>query len=165
MSYSLFQAEILAGLRSPHSDKTRGAEVIAKAYTNLILRHFETLTGAGQYYSAPTKTAILQSGLQTIFLQNLSAETNRVSQFNKGGPYMKLFWAGAVIPGPLGIVTVTNTGTWKGPVMPENNDPTLWLRVLCGITATHLLSLSGTYLNFYTGATSAWSGGLLLTFP
>lgn len=165
MSYETFKGEILAGQIKPHTDKTRGARVIAQAYTNLVLRHFETLTGAGQYFSAPAMTATLQAGLQGVFTQNLLSETNRVPQFNKWAPYIYSYWAAATIPGPLGIVVVTYTGNWVGPVMPETNDPQLWLRVLSGIIYTHIISLAGTYTNYFTGITSPWSGGLLLTFP
>lgn len=165
MSYSAFKAEILGGLQTQHRDKTKASRVVSMAYTNLVLRHYETLTGAGQYFLASGMTAGLQAGLQAIFLKNLASEHNRISQYNLWAPYIYSYWAGATIPGPLGIAVVTGTGTWSGPPMPENKDPQLWLRVLTGVIASHITSLLGTYTNYYTGYTTPWSGGLLLTFP
>lgn len=164
MSYQVFKAEILAGNVKPHNSKTKPARVIASAYTNLIMRHFETLTGGGQYLTAKAKQPILQASLQKIFTASLS-EQSRKNQLQKWDNAIYTFWKGAVIPGPLGVVTINNTGKWVAPYIPENSDNEIWLKILLGVIATHLKTMTGMYLNFVTGATTSWSSALLVTFP
>ena len=165
MSYQVFKAEVLAGLAKPHSDKLKPAKVLAKAYNNLIQRHFETLTGAGQFSLAAAGTSGLIAGFHAAFTQNYASANKRVNIFQQLAPYIYTYWAAQTAIGPLGIATVTYTGNFSGPIIPESNNPTLWLDVFIGVIATHILTLVGTYTNFVTGATTPWTGALLLTFP
>ena len=165
MSYSAFKAEVLSGLQTAHGDKIRGSRVMAQAYINLISRHMELLTGGGSVLGMPVGLPTLQAGLQTIFLQSYTSQTTAQSQYNMWAPYIYTAWAGQAIVGPTGVVAVLNTGVWSGPPIPPNLDPSLWIDVLTAVITTHIISLSGTYTNFFTGITTPWSGALLQTFP
>jgi len=165
MSYNAFKVEVLSGLQTAHGDKIRGSRVMAQAYINLISRHMEIITGGGSVIGMPAGLPALQAGLQTIFLQSWTSQTTMQSQFNMWAPYIYTAWAGQMIVGPTGFVAVLNTGSWAGPPIPQNLDPRLWLDVLIAVITTHIISLSGTYTNYFTGMTTPWSGALLQTFP
>tara|TARA_Y100000389_G_C17447490_1_gene512527 strand:- start:1997 stop:2494 length:498 start_codon:yes stop_codon:yes gene_type:complete len=165
MSYLAFKAEVLSGLQTAHTDKQRASRVLSIAYVNLISRHMELLTGGGTVLGMPLQQLPLQAGLQTLFLQSYTSQTTVQSQYNMWAPYIYTAWAGQAIVGPIGAVAILNTGVWSGPPIPPNLDPRLWIDVLTAVITTHIISLSGTYTNFFTGITTPWSGALLQTFP
>jgi hypothetical protein len=165
MSYNTFKGEILAGLNKAHKDKTKGSRVIAQAYVNLIMRSFEGMTGGGIFLTMPASLGTLQSGLQQVFLTSLTSQTKRMSQYDMWAPYIYAAWVGQTAVGPIGSATVLYTGNWKGTPIPESGNEQVWLDVLIGIMSTHILTLSGTYLNFYTGLVTPWSGVTLLVLP
>ena len=72
-----------------------------------------------------------------------------------------------MIVGPTGFVTVTGTGMWKAPPLPQNFDFNLMLWTFEAAARVHLTSLTG----FYTSTVIVppivvpWSGALLITLP
>lgn len=147
-----------------HVSRMQFAQVVGTAYNNLVLRHFETLTGGGIVVAAPVGLPGLIQGIYSITEQNLH-QHNDVNFFDQIAPFIYTYWIGQTMPGSLGIATVTGTGNFSGPIPPKNFDAVIFVNILIGVVATHILTLTGTYLNYYTGATTPWSGGTLLTFP
>lgn len=164
MSYQLFKAEILGNLTKPHTSKTKTANVITTAYTNLIMRSFETITGGGQFIQSPLRKLPLQIGIQTVLTLGLLKQ-NRFNFFNEIGPYFKSFWAGQTCLGTTGVIVITSPGIFQGPIIPESSNFTIWLDVFIGVIATHLLTLTGNYTNYYSGVTTPWSGALFMVLP
>lgn len=165
MSYQTFKAEVLAGLTKPHTDKMKPARILATAYHNLILRHIESLTGGGVFLLGTAKLPGLIAGFHAAFTQNLASANKRVNIFQQLAPYIYTYWAGNTALGALGVAIVSGTGSFSGPIIPESNSPTLWLDVFIGVIAIHLKTITGTYTNYVSGATTPWSGVTLLTFP
>lgn len=164
MSYSLFQTELSMKLQKQHTDTTKFARTIATAYDNLISRYFEILSGGGQFIAIKAGLPGLIAGLTARFAANLQ-QHNDVNIFNQMGPLVQAYWTGQVCIGAAGMVTITSPGTFKGPIIPQNNSLQIFISTLMGVVSTHLLTLQGIYTNFYTGATSPWSGALLQTIP
>lgn len=165
MSYKTFKAEILAGLKEPHQNQTLPATVIATAYTNLILRHIIPLNGGGGFKQVVVKTKLLEQELNIIFQQNITSAQNRINFWDQLSPAIIKFWTGELSFGPLGIVNITNPGTFTGPEIPESDDPEIWLDVFIGVASTHILTLQGIYTNYWLPFTIPWSGALLQTAP
>lgn len=164
MSYQLFKTEILAKNGVQFNDRMKASKVIGNAYNNLIQRHFEVLSGGGQFSTLSPKTQILIQGIQQVFEQN-SMSHNRVNIWSQFAPHIYSYWTGGVAIGSTGIVTITSTGVFKGPPIPENDNPQIWINVFIGVISVHITTLVGTYTNFVTGITVPWSGALLKTFP
>lgn len=162
MSFQLFKAEILGNLQTQHSSKTKTAIVIGTAYNNLVQRMIEPLCGGVMFYTLIPKTPALIAGLQSVFTQNLLTAKKRVNIFQQFAPHIYTYWTGATTVGPLGNVTLTSTGVFNGPFLPETTDPNLWLDVLCAVCSTHIKTLVGIYINSTTGASSPWSGSVLM---
>lgn len=164
MSYSLFKTEIGALTGMQHVSRLQFAQVVGKAYNGLVERHFETLTGSGKVVAPIARLPALIQGIYSITESNL-AQSNDVNFFSQIAPFIYTYWAGQVMMGPLGIATITSTGIFQGPIVPQNFNIQIWLNVFVGVVAVHILSLIGTYTNYVSGITSPWSGGLLLTTP
>ena len=164
MSYSLFRTEIGALTGYQHISRMQYSQVISSAYNNLILRCFETLTGGGIVVGASARLPLLYNGILSTCEMNLH-QSNNVNFFNQISPYIYSYWAGQTIPGPLGLVTITGTGSFKGPIIAQNFNIQIFISIFCGVVATHILTLTGQYLNYVTGVVSPWSGALLLTTP
>lgn len=164
MSYSLFRSEINALTGMQHVSRIQYAQIISSAYNGLVMRSFESLTGGGQYIGASAKLPGLFQGIHSITESNLN-QHKTVNFFSQIAPHIYTYWAGAVIPGPLGLVTLTSTGNFKGPIIKQNFNFQIWINTFIGVVAVHIMSLVGTYLNYVTGVTTPWSGALLITTP
>lgn len=164
MSFQLFKTELSLKLQKQHTDTTLFARTIATSYNSLISRHFEILSGGGQFIAINAGLPALIGGLTANFLANLNQHKD-VNIFNQMGPLIKAYWTGQVCVGAAGMVTITNPGTFKGPVIPQNNNLQIFISTLLGVVSAHLMTLQGIYTNFYTGATSQWSGLFLKTIP
>lgn len=165
MSYLLFKAELLANLVPPHQSPTKQARVIANAYTRLVQRHFEILTGGGTARLAQTRTPILQAGLQAVFSANRLYGRVPINIFTQMSPAFYAYWAGQTVIGPLGIATVIFPGLFRGPVVKPGFSYITWVNILCAVLAAHIMTLAGIYTNTYTGITFPWSGVMFLACP
>jgi len=164
MSYSLFKSEIGALTGMQHVSRIQFAQVIGKAYNGLIERSYETLTGSGKVVAPIARLPGLIQGIYGVTEGNLG-HTNQVNFFRQIAPYIYTYWAGQTIIGSLGMIVITSTGLFTGPIIPQNFNIQIWLNVFVGVVATHILTLLGTYTNYVTGLTTPWSGALLLTTP
>jgi hypothetical protein len=165
MSYAAFKFEVISQLYPPHSDTVRQAQVIGTAYNNLVLRHFDTLSGGGQYLLGSARLPVLISGLQAIFALNRASGFSAVNIFRQIGPLLKAYWAGATIIGPLGVTVVSSPGNVFGPVIPQTTNYTVFLNIFCGVLYAHMLTLAGTFTSYWFGRTTPWGGALLLSTP
>lgn len=164
MSYSLFRAQINALTGMQHVSRIQFAQTIAKAYNGLVERSFETLTAGGMVVAPIAGLPGLISGIYSITEQNLH-QAKEVNFFTQIAPFIYQYWAGKTIIGPTGIVTVTTTGNFKGPVIKQNFTFQIWINTFVAVVAVHIMSLQGIYVNNLTGITSPWSGALLITTP
>lgn len=164
MSYTLLKSELKLKLYRQHDSRTKFASTLATAYDKFVNRHFEVISGGGKPVATSAKIPILQAGFQLILSMNLIKE-NRINFFNQIEPYIKAYWMGQVITGPAGIVVITNPGVFKGPPIVENNSIDIFLNILQGCIAVHMLTMTGVYTNYYTGITVPWSSALLKTIP
>lgn len=162
MSFKLFKSEVLGNLRTQHDSKTKTSQIIGTAYNNLVQRMIEPLTGGMTFYSCIPKTPSLITGIQSVFTKNITSSKKSVNIFKQFEPFILSYWAGANTVGPLGAVTITSTGSFKGPIIPENTNPTLWLDVFCAVASVHIKSLVGIYVNSASGTTTPWSGAMLV---
>jgi hypothetical protein len=166
MSYKLFKAECMKSLRPTHFDKYRQAITIARAYNNLIVNHIETVSGGGKFITGGLRIPLLIVGMQLVFeTQRRAGAYAKINIFSLISPIIKLYWFGQVCVGPTGTVIVTNTGVFKGPRIPNNRSVDGFMKIFMGVIRTHLLTITGTYTNFYTGLTTPWSGALLRSLP
>lgn len=164
MSFQLLKTELKLKLGKQHDDRTKLAKALATGYDKLVNRHFDIITGGGKPIATTARVPALQIGIQSVLLKNLTSET-RVNFFNDIAPYIKAYWAGMLIIGGTGQVIISNTGVFKGPPVVENNTIDVWLNILQGVIAVHLVTMTGTYTNYYTGATIPWSSASLKTTP
>lgn len=164
MSYQLFKSELKLKLFKQHDDDRKVARVLAAAYDKLVLRHFDIITGGGKVIGSSAKVPILRSGIEAILRKNKLSD-RRVNFFNDIAPYIKAYWSGLTIVGSLGTVIISNTGVFKGPPVVENNNIDIWLSILQGVVAVHMVTMTGTYTNYYTGVTIPWSSASLKTTP
>lgn len=164
MSYSLFRMELLSKLKKQHDSRTKFASTLAKAYDKFANRHFEVLSGGGRLIATQARVPILQAGIQLIMEKNLLSRS-RVNLINDLEPYIKAYWSGMLIIGGAGQVIITNAGFLKGPPIIENNNLEIMIAILIGCLSIHMLTMTGTYVNYYTGVTTPWSSVLLRTIP
>lgn len=165
MSYLLFKHELLANLVPAHQSKTKQSRIIADAYTSLVLRHYEVMTGGGRAILAPTRTGILRNGLQSLYDVNRRYGNQKVNIFEQMAPAFYSYWAGMPIIGPLGYANVRYTGLFKGPSIPGNSDYTVWINVFCAVIAAHIMTLGGIYRNYFLKRDFEWSGTMMLACP
>jgi hypothetical protein len=153
-------------LRPAHGDNYRQAITIARAYNNLVLNHIETVSGGGKFVSGGVRIPLLIAGMQLVFeTQRRAGSYKKINIFNLISPVIKLYWMGQICVGPTGTVIVTNSGVFKGPHIPNNKSIDGFMKIFMGVIRTHLLTITGTYTNFYTGLTTPWSGALLKSLP
>lgn len=165
MSYRLFKAECMKSLRPAHSNRFKQAITMARAYNNLVLNHLETMSGGGVFLSGGLRIPLLIAGLQLIFETQRHTGRTKINIFTLMAPVIQSYWIGQVCVGPAGTVIVTSPGVFKGPRIPNNTSIDGFMKIFMGVIRTHILTLSGTYTNFYTGATTPWSGALLKSLP
>jgi hypothetical protein len=164
MSFQLFKTELKAKLGIQHSDRAKLARVLALGYDKLANRHFDIITGGGKLIASSVRVPALQIGIQTVLERNLASST-RINFFNDISPFIKSYWAGMLIIGGTGQVIISNTGVFKGPPVVENNSIDIWLNIFQGVASIHLLTMTGTYTNYYTGVTVPWSSASLKSIP
>lgn len=164
MSYSLFRAQINALTGMQHVSRIQFAQTIANAYNGLVERSFETLTAGGIVVGAVAGLPGLTAGIYSITEKNLH-QTKEVNFFTQIAPFIYQYWVGKTIVGPTGVVTITTTGNFKGPMIKQNFTFQIWITTFVAVVAVHIMSLQGMYVNNTTGLTSPWSGALLITTP
>jgi len=165
MSFPLFKGEMLGQLVPQHSSKTKQSRIFATAYNNVARRHHEVMTGGGTVTLGGIKVPIMTGLAQSIFSFNRISQFKKFNFFSQLAPVVYSYWMGQVIVGPLGIVNVTYPGLLVGPAIPETDSFSTWLNMLCAVLAAHMMTLAGTYTNFYTKKTHPWSGAMLLPCP
>jgi len=166
MSYRLFKLECLKTLRPPHLNKYKQAITIARAYNNLVINHVETMTGGGKFVSGGLRIPLLIAGMQLVFeAQRRAGSYVKINIFKLISPIIKLYWSGQVCVGPTGVVVITSTGIFKGPAIPNNNNAQGFMQMFMAASRAHILTLTGTYTNYYTGLTTPWTGALLQSLP
>lgn len=164
MSYQLLKSELKLKLFKQHDDRRKVARVFSLAYDKFVMRHFDIITGGGKAIATSAKVPALKLGIESVLMKNLLSES-RINFFNDIAPYIQTYWAGQTIIGSTGIVVISNTGVFKGPPIPENNSIDIWLNILQGVISVHMLTMTGTYTNYYTGITLPWSSASLQTTP
>ncbi len=164
MSFSLLKSELKLKLFKQHDDRKKFAKVLASAYDKFANRHFDIITGGGKPIALSARMPALRMGIESVLLKNLTSET-RINFFNDISPYIKAYWSGVMIIGGTGQVVISNTGVFKGPPVVENNSIDIFLNILQGVIAVHMVTMSGTYTNYYTGVTIPWSSASLKTTP
>ena len=165
MSWQLFKSEagVLTGI--PHVSEFQYAQTMATAYNNLVLRHFDSLTGMGVVINSTPKVPALLQGLLSVCQMNLSHQS-QVNWLQQIAPHIITFWTGAIIIGPLGQVTVTSPGTWSAIPFVQNTNFNILLTTFEATARLHLMTLTGIYVSTVVpGVTTPWSGALLQTFP
>jgi len=165
MSYQLFKFQVLSNLYPKHSDRVKQARVLAQAYNTLVLNHYEPLTGGGKFLSGTAKVPLLTLQLQQIFDNQRRTGTTKINIFSLMKPAIDAYWTGMTCVGPLGAVIVTSTGNFSGPSIPNHNSDATFMDIFSAVFRVHLLTLSGNYINYVTGATTPWSGATLLSLP
>lgn len=165
MSYQLFKYQVLQNLYPKHLNKYKQSITLAKAYNTLVLNHFEPLTGGGKFVAGTLKVPLIAANFQAIFEFQRRSGFNKINIFKLLKPSINFYWTGMVCVGPAGIVTVTSPGVWKGPSIPPNTSMEMFMNIFSGVIRAHLLTLSGTYTNIYTGITTPWSGATLQSLP
>lgn len=167
MSYTLFKLEMISSLMPPHKSGTLQASTIARAYDNLVMRHFEVLTGAGRVVGSSARIPILQQGFQTVFSINRKSGFSKLNIWTMMSPFIYAYWAGMTGIGPLGNFVVIFPGVFRGPPVKESNNFENWLNMFCAISYSHILSLAGIATLTYgpVPIIVPWSGVLLLACP
>lgn len=164
MSYQLFRSELNALTGLQHVSRIQFAQIVGNAYNNLVMNHQETLTAGGKVVGAPARLPALISGIHSITESNLY-QHKTVNFFSQIAPFIYSYWAGQIIPGPTGIVTLANVGQFRGPIIKQNLNFQIWISTFAAVCFTHIQTLAGTYLNTVTGLTTPWAGALLITTP
>lgn len=164
MSYQLFKAELRNKVYKQHDSLNKFPSSFAAAYNNLVMRHFDTLTGGGKLVRISAGRPILQQSIYAQLMINRKSPAE-VNFFNQIAPFIKIYWAGQQIIGPTGIVTITYPGEFIGPYLKQNQNINIFINTLVGVISTHIMTLTGMYTNAYTGITTPWSGALLRTTP
>lgn len=164
MSYQLFKAELKQKVYIQHKDANKFPAAFATAYNNLVMRHFDTLTGGGKLVRISAGKPLLETSIKSIMMLN-RVNSAEINWFNQIAPFIKLYWTAQQIIGPTGFVTITYPGEWIGPYIKQNNNINIFINTLVGVISTHIMTMVGTYTNAYTGITTPWSGALLRTTP
>lgn len=164
MSWALFRSEINALTGMQHVSRIQYAQVIGKAYDGLVGRLTEQLTAGGKVIAHQVSRPGLIQGIYNTTEANLH-QHKMPNFFSQISPYIYIYWQNKVIIGPTGIVNISNTGRFKGPIIKQNLTFQIWITTFIAVCRVHLLTLKGTYTNNITGITTPWSGGLLLSTP
>lgn len=165
MSWSVFKTKCAVLTGNQHVSRELFSQTISSAYNTCISMHFDTLTAGGHTINNAAKLPALYNGILGICNANMAAQTD-VNFIAQIGPLFQAYWAGIVIVGPTGTVTVLSPGTWQGPKVVQNFDFQILLNVLILTARTHIMTLTGTYVSSVVpGVTSPWSGAMLQSLP
>ncbi len=163
MSWQLWETEMGALTGKQHVSREQYSQVIASAYHNCILRHFDSMTAGGKAIGMGGKLQPLYEGILNMCNANIGSH-NQVNFVQQLQPLIMQYWAGGVIAGPTGVVTVLSPGTFISPMVSPNLDFKIILKVYGGCFRTHLATLTGTYVSSVVpGLVTPWSGGFLQT--
>lgn len=164
MSYQLFKVELMTKVFKAHDSRTKFGSSFATAYNNLIQRHFDTITGGGVFITGNSRKPVLGNSINSILMTNYSKKIP-VNFFDQIAPFIYAYWTGLNAIGPTGTCIVTYPGLFKGAPIPTNSDINIFINVAIGVISTHLKTMTGIYTNIYSGITTPWSGGTLITTP
>ena len=163
MSWQLWETEMGALTGKQHISREQYSQVIATAYHNCILRHFDAMTGGGKVFGLEAKLQPLYEGVLQICNANLGGHSpvNFVQQLQL---LIMQYWTGVWISGPTGIVALTSPGSFTSPYVGPNLDFRIILKVYGGCFRAHLATLTGVYTSTVVpGLVTPWSGGFLQT--
>lgn len=148
-----------------HVSRVQYSQIMASAYHESVLRHFDTLTAGGTVINTAPKLPALVQGFLSVCEMNMGQHQG-VNWLSQIGTYIITYWTGAMIIGPTGTVTVASPGSWIGPPVVQNLDFNIILYTFEAAARIHIMSLTGIYVSSVVpGVTSPWSGALLQTFP
>jgi hypothetical protein len=148
-----------------HISRQQFAQTISDAYNQTILLHFDSLTAGGKVVNSAPKLLPLYNGILTVCEMNIH-QHNQVNFLQQLGPYIQTYWAGIIIVGPTGTVTVTSPGSFTGIPVPPNNNFNIILNAMIAAFKIHIMTLVGTYVSSVVpGVVSPWSGAMLQTIP
>jgi hypothetical protein len=148
-----------------HVSKEQFAQTVSSAYNQVVLLHFDSMTAGGKVVNSAPKLMPLYQGVLSICNLNIQ-QHNQTNFLQQLAPHIQTYWAGIIITGPTGIVTVTSPGSFTGiPVLPNNNFNIL-LNAMIAAFRIHILTLTGQYVSSVVpGLVSPWSGIFLQTIP
>jgi len=165
MSWSVFRAKCNVLTGNPHVTRELFAQTIADAYHTCVTLHFETVTAGGKIVNNAPKLPLLNQQILAICTANMASHQD-VDFLKQIGPAFVTYWAGLVITGPTGVVTVLNPGQWNNIKVPPNYDFQIILNALMLSCRTHIMTLTGQYVSSVVpGVTSPWSGAFLVSLP
>lgn len=165
MSWSLFHTECQALTGMKHVSRVQYSQILSSAYHNCAMRHFDTMTAGGTALTQTAKQPILFNGFLSMCESNLTQHTE-INWLKQIGQYVKLYWVGAIITGPTGVVTLTSTGTWSAPVIKQNLDFSIMIYSFIAAARIHLMTMTGQYVStVLPGVVTPWSGAMLQTIP
>jgi hypothetical protein len=165
MSWSLFRSKCAVLTGPQHVSREKFSDVIASAYHQSILLHFDSMTGGGKVVNAAPKLPILYNSILAICNQNWG-QHNDVNLLEQIGDPIKQYWVGLIISGPTGTVPVSNTGSWVGPKVVQNLNFNIILNAMIMSFKIHLMTLTGTYTSSVVpGVSTPWSGGSFTPLP
>ena len=166
MSWQLFHTECSALTGMTHVSREQFSQTIATAYHGSVMRHLDSVTGGGVVINTAPKLPMLTMGLISIANMNLASHSQSINWVQQVGKFIKLYWVGAMITGPTGMVVVSSTGVWTAPSVVPNTDFNILLWTFEAVALIHLMTLVGTYTSTVVpGLTTPWSGATLLTIP
>jgi hypothetical protein len=165
MSYNLFAVDVLSSIVPQHTSTNKQSRIVAQAYTRLVQRHFEVMTGGGRAITAPSRIPVLQAGLQAVFSANRRWGNVPLNIFSQMAPAFRAYWTGQIITGPLGNVTITFPGVFRGPALKTVVSLESWLNVFCAVAAAHIMTLLGVYIPNILPVPMPWSGVMMLACP
>jgi len=149
-----------------HVSRFEFSLTLATAYHECVLRHYDAFTAGGVVINTAPKIQALYQGILQIAEMNRKShkDVNFVQQIE---PYIYVYWTGAVIIGPTGIVNVTSPGSWVSIHIKQNFDFNVILYAFESAARIHLATLTGIYTStvIQPPITTPWSGASLQTFP
>lgn len=130
-----------------------------------MLQHFDLMTAGGVIINSSPKFTPLFQGILGICNQNMTAQGD-VHFLQQIGKFVLTYWAGLIITGPTGVVTITGTGSWAAPYVKQNFNFQIILNTMIMAFRSHLPTLTGIYVSSVVpGVTAPWSGALLQALP
>lgn len=164
MSWRIFRNECQALTGKKHVSTQQYARTLTNAYHNCVMRHFDARTSNGRAYTQMAKKTILYAGFLQICEANLHQHSNSVNWLNQVGKYVKLYWTGAMITGPAGIITIYNTGRWKAPKIKQNLNFDIMINAFTKAAKIHMMTLQGQYVStVIPWITAPWFGASFRT--
>jgi len=161
MSWERFKAAMSVVDGPQNADVTHFSRTLATEYHLTMQSHFDLASGGGKVVNLDGRDEILYEGLLAANMANRSIATP-INWLQTMGGAFTAYWAGTVIVGPLGTVSILDSGACVTVNLKPHTNYQLVVDALELSLKIHIMTLIGQLITVTTPPSIVpWSGSSL----